>query len=105
MRDERGLRFFLLSDVDGSAAELCGVRYELTEEHIDFYRRHGIDLPELHGEMAWTLPLPATYVVRPDGVVVYAFSNPDWACRAEPEELVAVVREIARSADGREEVR
>jgi len=42
VRDERGLRFFLLSDVDGSAAELCGVRYELTQEHIDFYRRHGI---------------------------------------------------------------
>ncbi len=105
LRDERGLGFSLLSDVGGQAAERCGVRYDLAEEHIEFYRRQGIDLPKLHGDASWALPIPATYVVRPDGVVAFAFGNPDWACRAEPEELVAVVREIARSGDDGAEAR
>ena len=89
---EKGLRFTLLSDPDGRFAQLCGVRYEIRDEHVGFYRRHGIDLPTLHAGADWRLPIPATYVVGPDGVIRYAFADPDWTRRAEPEELVAVVK-------------
>jgi peroxiredoxin len=46
-------------------------------------------------------PAPATYVVGSDGVVRYAFADPDWTRRAEPDELVAVVRDrLQASAAG-----
>ena len=46
----------------------------------------------------WQLPIPATYVVGSDGVVRYAFADPDWTRRAEPDELVAVVRDRLQAA-------
>jgi peroxiredoxin len=90
--EERKLGFRLLSDVDGRFSSLCGVRYEISEQHIAFYHRVGVDLASLHDGAGWTLPLPATYVVGQDGVIRYVFVDPDWAYRAEPEELVAAVR-------------
>ncbi len=96
--EEKGLRFTLLSDPDAGFARLCGVRYEVGGDHVGFYRRHGIDLPALHAGAGWRLPIPATYVVGSDGVVRYAFADPDWTRRAKPDELVAVVRDRLQAA-------
>ena len=94
---ERGLGFTLLSDLDGRLSGLCGLRFEVPEEHADFLRRLGVDLACLHAGAGWQLPIPATYVVSPDGVVRYAFADPDWSRRAEPDELVAAVRAQAQA--------
>jgi peroxiredoxin len=96
--EEKELRFTLLSDPDAGFARLCGVRYEVGGDHVGFYRRHGIDLPALHAGAGWQLPIPATYVVGSDGVVRYAFADPDWTRRAAPDELVAVVRTQLQAA-------
>jgi peroxiredoxin len=90
--DECQLGFRLLSDVEGRFSNLCGVRYEISPEHIEFYGRVGVDLASLHDGAGWSLPLPATYVTGQDGSIRYVFVDPDWAYRAEPEELVAAVR-------------
>jgi peroxiredoxin len=95
---ECGLGFVLLSDTDGNLARFCGVRYELPEAHVELYRRSGIDLPDRHAGADWSLPLPASYVVRTDGLVSYAFLNPDWTFRAEPEELIAAVARESQAA-------
>ena len=70
----------------------------MPEEHADFLRRLGVDLACLHAGAGWQLPIPATYVVSPDGVVRYAFADPDWSRRAEPDELVAAVRAQLQAA-------
>jgi peroxiredoxin len=95
---ECALGFPLLSDVAGRFASLCGVRYEIAPEHIEFYRRVGVDLASLHDGAGWSLPLPATYMVGQDGIIRYVFVDPDWAYRAEPDELVAAVRAQAQVA-------
>ena len=82
----------MLSDEGGRFAAMCGVRYEIPEEHIAFYKRQGIDIAASHAAGDWALPLPATYVVTGDGVVRYVFVDPDWAYRAEPDELIEQVR-------------
>jgi peroxiredoxin len=90
--DECGLEFPLLSDVGGRYSRLCGVRYDIPPDHVALYERAALDLASLHEGAGWTLPLPATYVAGQDGTVRFAFVDPDWAYRAEPEELVAAVR-------------
>jgi peroxiredoxin len=95
---ERGLGFTLLSDVAGRLSGLCGIRFEVPEEHADFLRRLRGDLACLHAGAGWQLPLPATYVVDPDAVIRYAFADPDWSRRAEPDELVAAVRQQLQAA-------
>jgi peroxiredoxin len=60
---------------------------------VAYYRDQcGLDLPSMGAETDWELPLPATYVVGGDGVVVYAFAAADWAQRAEPQAILEAVR-------------
>jgi peroxiredoxin len=96
--DECGLGFHLLSDVGGRYSRLCGVRYDIPPEHVALYGHIGLDLASLHAGAGWTLPLPATYVAGQDGIIRFAFVDPDWAYRAEPDELVAAVRAETQAA-------
>lgn len=93
--ESRAIGFPLLSDADSRLSKMCGVRYDIPEEHMGFYRGAGIDLGERSGTGAWWLPLPAAYVARRDGTIVEAFVNPDWSYRAEPEALLAAARAAA----------
>ena len=45
--------------------------------------------------------MPATYVAGRDGVIAYAFADPDWSRRAEPADIVAAVARLAQAADDR----
>lgn len=96
---EKGLGFPLLSDRDGRYARLCGALFELTEAHVAYYRRRGLDFPALHGGGGWVLPVPCLYVVRPDGRVVFAHVDPDYTRRAEPEEVVRALEGLAQAAE------
>lgn len=95
---DRALHYPLLTDVGEQLAKLCGVHFELAEEHVDFYRRYGVDMPATHAGAGWELPLPATYVVRQDGVVAWAFVDADWGRRAEPEAVLEALRRLAQPA-------
>jgi hypothetical protein len=46
------------------------------------------DLSRTNGDSSWTLPMPARYVIRTDGVIGYAEVNPDYTRRPDPEELL-----------------
>ena len=56
----------------------------------------GVDLEERHGNSGWFIPIPATFVVDQSGVIRYAFVNVDFTRRAEPEEIVDVLRALSR---------
>ena len=43
------------------------------------------------------LPVPATYVAGRDGVIGFAFADPDWSRRADPFEITAAVERLARA--------
>ena len=36
--------------------------------------------------------MPARYVVRQDGLILYAEVNPDYTCRPEPEDMLPALR-------------
>ncbi len=95
---ERGLRFLLLSDTDARFARVCGVHYAMTDEHAAYYRAQGLDLPAINAGTGWELPLPGAYVVGRDGVITFAFADPDWSRRAEPDDLAALVELLAQAA-------
>jgi peroxiredoxin len=38
--------------------------------------------------------MPATFVVAPDGRIAYAFVSADYTQRAEPSEVLAVLRRL-----------
>jgi peroxiredoxin len=96
----RGLRLPLLSDAGAVYARVCGVQYEMSEAHVELYRRFGLDLDALNAGSGWSLPIPATYVAGRDGVLAFAHGDADWARRAEPAAIVGAVAGLARGRDG-----
>lgn len=46
-----------------------------------------------------TLPLPATYVIDPDGTIRWAFVDTDYTARAEPSDILAALDELSRTHD------
>ena len=102
MAEERGLRLTLLSDLGSTYAEVCGVRFDMSEGGITLYARlaarFGQTIAGLDPAAGWELPIPATYVTGTDGVIRYTFGDADWSQRAEPEVIVATIAELAQAA-------
>jgi peroxiredoxin len=86
------LTFPVLSDHGNEVARQFGLVFTLPAELRPIYQRYGIDLPAHNGEASFELPVPATYVVDPEGVIRFAFVNADYRQRAQPEEIVAALR-------------
>lgn len=87
-RDMHKLRFPVLSDAGNLVARKFGLVYRLSPELQAMYESIYTKLPGYNGDQSWELPMPATYVVRRDGIIAYARMDADWRERPEPEELL-----------------
>lgn len=47
-------------------------------------KKLGADLTQFNGEVSWTLPMPARYVIAQDGTIAYADVNADITRQPEP---------------------
>ncbi|MDX8398848.1 MAG: peroxiredoxin-like family protein [Gallionellaceae bacterium] len=89
--ERAGIDFDILSDSANRVAESMGLVFELPEALRQIYEKFGIDLPAYNGDNSFKLPVPATYIIGWDGVIIYAFVNADYSMRLEPEEIVAIL--------------
>ena len=89
------LTFPILSDAGGRVAASFGLRFKLPEYLIALYQSLKNDLPAFNADPSWTLPMPARYVIRPDGIIAYAEVNPDYTQRPDPFELLPVLDALA----------
>ena len=78
----------ILSDSGNRVAEMLGLVFELPEALRPIYQKFGIDLPAYNGDNSFKLPVPATYIIRKDGVIVHDFVNVDYTQRLEPSEII-----------------
>lgn len=88
---ERHLPFEILCDLDNVLAMECGLVYPVSDEIRNVYVAEGLDLSRVYGNDAWMLPIPATYIVRKDGVIAKAFVDPDFRHRLDPQEILATL--------------
>jgi peroxiredoxin len=92
MRDQHKLRFPLLSDAGNKVARQFGLTYSVPDEQRAVYQRAFVNLPFVNGDDSWELPIPATYVVDRDGIVLYASADEDYTERPEPDEILDVLQ-------------
>ena len=78
----------LLCDVDHGVAMALGLTVPLPEAISRRYRAAGLDLDQLTGGAGGFVPIPATFGIGRDGIVRYAFVNPDFRERAEPADVL-----------------
>jgi len=89
------LPFPVLSDAGNAYAAELGLVHTLPQDLQQVYAGFEIDLPTLHGEAAWKLPLPARLVVDRDGILRSIEAHPDYTVRPEPEATLAALRAIS----------
>lgn len=88
---QNGLEFPILSDAGNEVAAAFGLRFTLPDYLVELYRSLKNELPAFNGDASWTLPMPARYVIAPDGVIVYAEVNPDYTRRPEPSDMLPTI--------------
>jgi len=94
MKRYHGATFEVLSDVDFGVGLAAGVVFKIPKLYRERLVASGNNFPQRHGNAAWCLPVPATFIIRPDGVIGWRFVDVDFAHRAEPEDIIAALRTI-----------
>lgn len=94
--EKNALEFEVLSDIGQRVGRAFGLVYSFTDELQWAYREFGLDIPSKNGADEWALPIAATYVIRRDGIITYAHTDPDYRDRADPQDvLAALTRNVA----------
>jgi peroxiredoxin len=90
--------FQILSDPGNRIAKEFGLTFQLSAVLQEIYRNFGFDLVEKNGDLNWRLPMPATYIVRQDGRIHFAYVNSDYTQRMEPADIVEQLKNLNVSA-------
>lgn len=95
VKEKNGLEFDVLSDYHNDVARTYGIVFKLGKEVSDLYKNtFGLNLEAYNDSDSDELPIPATYVIDSLGMVRYAFLNADYMQRADPKEIIEVLKKI-----------
>lgn len=89
-------RLKVLTDIDNGYALSLGLAVWLGDRLTELMRGHGLHLDTYHGGDGWFVPLPATFVVGPDKIVLARHVDAEFRRRMEIDELLAAVRSAKR---------
>ena len=89
--EKNHLDFEVLSDRGNKVAHAFGVAYKIPAVIATQFKGR-LDLAKHNGDDSAELPLGATYVIDRDRTIRYAFVNADYRKRAEPSEVLGVLR-------------
>jgi peroxiredoxin len=92
-KEKHNLAFEVLSDVGNVVAKDYKVVFKLTDDVANIYE-NGFGLSDYNGNDKAELPLAATYIIGQDKVIKYAFLDADYRNRAEPQDLIEVLKRL-----------
>jgi len=91
LKKDLGLPFPVLSDIDNGYAMSLGLVVWCGDEVRTLYRSIDWNLDDFQGNDGWMVPIPATYVVGPDGRIKASFVQPDFRQRIEPAAILDAI--------------
>jgi peroxiredoxin len=92
MKNESGVRFPILTDMDNGYAMSLNLAIWVGAELKDHMTAIGRILPDYQGNDSWVLPIPATFVIGQNGRIKARFADPDYRRRMTVEELIAALK-------------
>jgi peroxiredoxin len=92
MVEERGIEFEVLSDLGNVVARKFGLVFTMPEELQKLYPQFGIDVPGANGDDSMELPVPASYVINRDGLILLDFVEIDYTKRLEPALILEALK-------------
>ena len=103
--DDPEIGYTVYSDSSLDATRAFGLAFRVDDALNERYLGFGIDLEKASGENHHVLPAPATYIIGTDGIINFAYINPDYKVRLHPDVLLAAARAYTQDADSRLEAR
>jgi peroxiredoxin len=91
-QEKNALAYPVLSDTGNQAAKAFGILFDLPAYLSNLYAGFGNDLTKINAAGTWQLPLPATFVIGQDGVIIKAFVETDYRERMEPAKALAAIK-------------
>ncbi|MGE0246577.1 MAG: peroxiredoxin-like family protein [Pyrinomonadaceae bacterium] len=88
------LQFTVLSDPQLETARKFGIVYQLGKETDEQYKTKGLDIVTNNEMERAELPLGATYIVKQNGEIVFAYLDTDYKKRAEPDVIIENLKKI-----------
>lgn len=95
MSEKNDLHFDLLSDPDFKVIDSYKLKFTLSEEVQDIYQnKFNLKLPELTANKSWELPIPATFIINQNGIIVERYVETDYTKRLTSEELLVLLNQM-----------
>lgn len=94
--EKHALQFEVLTDKGNETARQFGLVYTLDERLQVIYKQFDIDIPTMNGDESYEIPVPATYVINRDGIVVSVFAEADYTKREEPNKVIETLRGLSQ---------
>lgn len=89
--EKDALTFPVLSDVGGNVARSYGLVFHVPNEVVQIYKNSGIDLENRHGDTHHELPIPGTYLIGRDGIVLLSYVDADYKKRLSIETILSAL--------------
>lgn len=98
------LTFDVLSDEGNKVARLYDLLWIVPEADRAAFsewmkKETGKTLAEFNGVENYELPIPATFIIAPDGTVVYVFKDEDYTKRADNQVILQTLKALAERGD------
>jgi peroxiredoxin len=87
--DKHHLTYTLLSDSHMQASQAFGLAFHVDDATYARMSSFGVNLEAATGTKQRELPIPAAYVIDRSGTIRFAYSNPNFKVRVDPQALLA----------------
>jgi peroxiredoxin len=99
--DDPDIGYTIYSDSSLDATRAYGLAFRVDDEMNQRYLKYNIDLEKASGETHHVLPAPATYIIGRDGMINFAYINPNYKVRLHPDVLLAAAKAYNEGVDER----
>ena len=94
MKEKNALEFEVLSDPGSKVAAQYKLAFTTPPAHIKVLEQFDMSLTKVNGDDSNLIPLPATYIIRRDGIIAWAHIDPNYRIRAEVSDLLAMLDKL-----------
>lgn len=96
--EKNEIAFTILSDTNNHVSRQYDLVFKLNPQTFEAYEK-GFGLSNYNGNMDGELPVPATYIIDQKGIIRYAYVNPDYKHRANPDEVMLQLIQLVHSGN------
>jgi len=96
-REKANANYSVYSDDAFAAAKAFRVHFVVDDETKSKYMQFGLKVAESNVSGTWELPAPATFVIDREGIIRWAFADWDYRKRADPDDVIKVVRSLGEN--------